>query len=50
MELKELQENYAQTGTVVAISVRSKRLEAASKVNEVLALEGRGLEGDHLRP
>jgi MOSC domain-containing protein YiiM len=46
MELKGLQANYAQVGTVVAISVRPKRLEPVRIIESVNALESKGLEGD----
>jgi MOSC domain-containing protein YiiM len=46
MELKELQSNYTQAGTVVAISVRPKRLEPVRIIESVNAIENKGLEGD----
>jgi MOSC domain-containing protein YiiM len=46
MELKELQANYTQAGTVVAISVRPKRLEPVGIIESVNAIEDKGLEGD----
>ncbi len=46
MELKELQANYTQAGTVAAISVRPKRLEPVSIIESVNAIENKGLEGD----
>jgi MOSC domain-containing protein YiiM len=46
MELKELQANYTQAGTVVAISVRPKRLEPVRIIESVNAIENKGLEGD----
>jgi MOSC domain-containing protein YiiM len=46
MELKELQSNYTQAGTVVAISVRPKRLEPVRIIESVKAIENKGLEGD----
>jgi MOSC domain-containing protein YiiM len=46
MELKELQANYTQAGTVMAISVRPKRLEPVGIIESVNAIESKGLEGD----
>ncbi|MFM9838094.1 MAG: MOSC domain-containing protein [Cyclobacteriaceae bacterium] len=40
---------YSQTGKVVAISVRSKRLEPTLLVERVVAVETKGLEGDRSR-
>lgn len=49
MEIQELMKQYSQTGKVVAISVRSKRLEPTLLVERVVAVETKGLEGDRSR-
>jgi MOSC domain-containing protein YiiM len=46
MEIKELFENFAQEGKVVYISIRSKRLQPVTKLEKVLAIKDKGLEGD----
>jgi MOSC domain-containing protein YiiM len=47
MEFKELFESYAQPGRVVLISIRPQRLEPVRVVDNVEAIEGIGLAGDH---
>lgn len=49
MEFKELQQNYAQAGKVVYISVRPKRLEPVKHIDRVMALKDTGLEGDRYK-
>jgi MOSC domain-containing protein YiiM len=46
IELAELQARYAQTGRVVAISVRPERLKPALRMESVVAIENKGLQGD----
>ncbi|MFZ6011632.1 MAG: MOSC domain-containing protein [Bacteroidota bacterium] len=47
MEIKQLQENFAQPGEITFIGVRPKRGDDVLPVNKVMAIEGQGLEGDH---
>lgn len=46
MIIKELQNLFTKPGRVVYLSIRKKRLEPVTALNEVLAVEGKGLEGD----
>jgi len=46
MELQELQTTYAQAGHIEGICVRTKRLEPVKTLPSVMAIEGKGLEGD----
>lgn len=46
IELAELQARYAQTGRVVAISVRPERLKPPLRTESVEAIENKGLLGD----
>jgi MOSC domain-containing protein YiiM len=46
MNLKELFENFSQSGEVTFISVRPNRLKPVEILTEVLALKDKGLEGD----
>lgn len=46
IELAELQARYAQTGRVVAISVRPERLKPPLCTESVQAIENKGLQGD----
>jgi MOSC domain-containing protein YiiM len=49
MEFKELQQNYAQAGKVIYISVRPKRLEPVKQIDRVMAVKDIGLEGDRYK-
>jgi MOSC domain-containing protein YiiM len=46
MEFKALFENFAQEGKVIYISIRSRRLQPVTKLEKVLAIKDKGLEGD----
>lgn len=46
MTIRELQENFSQPGRVTFICVRSERLQPVTALEEVFAIQGRGLEGD----
>jgi MOSC domain-containing protein YiiM len=46
MEIKELMQRFVKPGTVAAISVRPKRLESPIVLDQVLAIENKGLDGD----
>jgi len=46
MEIKELLQRFSKPGIVTAISVRPKRLESPIQLNQVFAIEKKGLEGD----
>lgn len=46
MEIKALFENFAQEGKVIYISIRSKRLQPVTRLEKVLAIKDKGLEGD----
>jgi len=46
MEIKELLQRFSKPGIVAAISVRPKRLESPIQLNQVFAIEKKGLEGD----
>jgi len=46
MEIKELLQRFSKPGIVAAISVRPKRLETPIQLNQVFAIEKKGLEGD----
>jgi len=46
MEIKELMQRFSKPGIVSAISVRPQRLEAPIIINQVRAIEKKGLEGD----
>lgn len=46
MELQELQTTYAQAGHIAGICVRTKRLEPVTMLESVVAIAGKGLEGD----
>ena len=49
MEFKELQGNYFQKGSVVAISIRPRRVEEVKELSEVNAIPAKGLEGDRYK-
>lgn len=49
MEFKALFGNYSQHGIVSFISVRPKRLEPVTELQEVMAVENRGLAGDRYK-
>ena len=46
IQLSELQARHAQTGRVVAISVRPERLKPPLRTESVEAIENKGLQGD----
>ncbi len=46
MEIKELMNQFAKPGKVVAISIRPDRIIPVRTVSSVLAIENKGLEGD----
>jgi MOSC domain-containing protein YiiM len=46
MEFKELFGNYSQPGSVIYISIRPKRQEPVNRLEEVLAIKDKGLDGD----
>ncbi|MCA4895265.1 MAG: MOSC domain-containing protein [Cytophagales bacterium] len=46
MEIKELMNQFAQPGRVVAISIRPERMVPVKMVDAVLAIQNKGLEGD----
>lgn len=49
MELKELQNGFAKSGRVVYVSVRPARREPVKILDQVTAVEARGLEGDRYK-
>jgi len=49
MELKELQNSFVKPGRVVYISVRPQRREPVKVLDQVIAQEAKGLEGDRYR-
>jgi MOSC domain-containing protein YiiM len=46
MEFKELFGNYTQPGSVIYISIRPKRQEPVDRLEKVLAIKDKGLDGD----
>jgi MOSC domain-containing protein YiiM len=46
MDFKSLFGNFAQPGKVIYIGVRTQQLEPITKLRKVVAIEGKGLEGD----
>ncbi len=46
MEMKQLLNQYAQSGTVSAISIRPERILPVKILGSVLAIEKKGLDGD----
>lgn len=46
MEIKELMNQFAEPGKIVAISIRPQRITPVRLVDSVLAIENKGLEGD----
>jgi len=46
MEIKELMQRFSKPGSVAAISVRPQRLEPPVVLDQVRAIEMKGLEGD----
>jgi MOSC domain-containing protein YiiM len=49
MEIKELMQQYCQSGIVDAISVRPERLKPVQLVESVFAIENKGLRGDRCK-
>lgn len=48
-DLSTLLNTYFRTGVVDSISVRPERVQLPMSVEQVMAIEGRGLEGDHYK-
>lgn len=48
-DFSTLLNTYFRTGVVDSISIRPKRVEMPLSVEQVLAIEGKGLDGDHYK-
>jgi len=47
MEIKALMNTVGKAGTVLHISIRAKSREPVTKLQKVMAVAGKGLDGDH---